>query len=131
MILGLSANLKELSLHNGVETFLFFAGNAAAPAALFSLGIIVADVKIRRLDSATLIVTGMKTVVHPLIVWILLLLLPGLDSDWSQTALVTAAGPCGAMPFVLAMQYKIKADSIGMAIILSTVASLFTLSVLA
>jgi predicted permease len=35
------------------------------------------------------------------------------------------------MPFVLALQYKIKADSIGMAIILSTVASLFTLSVLA
>ncbi len=131
MVLGLSANFMELSLHNGVETFLSFVGNAAAPAALFSLGIIVADVKIRRLDSATLLVTGMKTVVHPLIVWILLFLLPGLDSDWSQTVLVTAAGPCGAMPFVLALQYKIKADSIGMAIILSTVASLFTISILA
>ncbi len=131
MVLGLSANFMELSMHKGVETFLSFAGSAAAPAALFSLGIIVANVKIQLLDSATLVVTGMKTVVHPLIVWILLFLLPGLDSDWSQTALVTAAGPCGAMPFVLALQYKIKADSIGMAIILSTLASLFTLSFLA
>lgn len=131
MILGLSANFMRLSLPKGVETFLSFTGNAAAPAALFSLGIIVADIKMRRLDHATLLVSGMKTVVHPLIVWILLFLLPGLDSDWSQTALITAAGPCGAMPFVLALQYKIKADSIGMAIILSTVASLFTLSVLA
>jgi predicted permease len=131
MVLGLTVNIVDLNLHDGVETFLSFAGKAAAPAALFSLGIIVADVRIRRVDSAALIVTGMKTMAHPLIVWILLFFLSGLDSDWGQTALVTAAGPCGAMPFVLALHYKIKADSIGMAIILSTVASLFTLSVLA
>ena len=131
MVLGLTANVVNLNLHEGIETFLSFTGNAAAPAALFSLGIIVADIRIGRLDSATLVVTIMKTVMHPLIIWLLLSSISGLDSDWSQTALVTAAGPCGAMPFVLALQYKIKADSIGMAIIVSTVASLFTLSVLA
>ncbi|MGI9536359.1 MAG: AEC family transporter [Desulfocapsaceae bacterium] len=131
MALGLTANLMGLNLHDGVKTFLSFTGSAAAPAALFSLGVIMADVKISRIDSAALVVTTMKTIVHPLFIWFLLSSTNGLDSGWTKTVLVTAAGPCGAMPFVLALQYKIKADSIGTAIIYSTVASLFTISVLA
>lgn len=131
MALGLATNLMGLQLHDGLKTFLSFAGSAAAPAALFSLGIIMAEVRISRIDGAALLVTAMKTFVHPLFIWILLSLVNGLDSNWTRTVLVTAAGPCGAMPFVLALQYKIKADSIGMAIIISTIASLFTLSVLA
>jgi predicted permease len=79
---------------------------------------------------AALAVTAIKTIVHPLFIWFLLSSTNGLDSNWTKTVLVTAAGPCGAMPFVLALQYKIKADSIGTAIIYSTVASLFTISVL-
>jgi len=35
------------------------------------------------------------------------------------------------MPFVLALQYKVRAESIGIAIIYSTIASLFTLSIIA
>lgn len=131
MALGLAVNLMDLDLHDGVNTFLSFTGKAAAPAALFSLGVIIADVKISRVDSAALVVTAMKTIVHPLSIWLLISLLGSLDPDWSKTALLTAAGPCGAMPFVLALQYKIKADSIGTAIIYSTIASLVTISVLA
>ena len=131
MALGLILNLMDVKLHGGIETFVSFAGKAAAPAALFSLGVIMADVQISRLDRAALTVTLMKTVVHPLLIWVLFSLLDNLDPTWTKTVLLSAAGPCGAMPFVLALQYKIKADSIGMAIIYSTVASLFTLSVLA
>ena len=131
MALGLIANFAGLRLHGGITTFLSFAGSAAAPAALFSLGIIIANVRVGRVDGAVLTVTAMKTIVHPLLIWLILSSVNGLDSDWSRTAVVTAAGPCGAMPFVLALQYKIKADSIGVAIIYSTVASLFTISVLA
>jgi predicted permease len=130
MALGLVVNLMGLKLHDGVKTFLSFSGSAAAPAALFSLGVIMADVKISRIDGAALAVTAIKTIVHPLFIWFLLSSTNGLDSNWTKTVLVTAAGPCGAMPFVLALQYKIKADSIGTAIIYSTVASLFTISVL-
>jgi predicted permease len=131
MALGLLLNLMDVKLHGGIETFVSFAGKAAAPAALFSLGVIMAEVQVSRLDRAALTVTSMKTVVHPLLIWVLFSLLDNLDPTWTKTVLLSAAGPCGAMPFVLALQYKIKADSIGMAIIYSTVASLFTLSVLA
>ena len=131
MALGLALNIMELKVHSGVETFVSFAGKAAAPAALFSLGVIMADVKISRIDRAALTVTLLKAIVHPLLIWVLFAMIDNLDPTWTKTVLLAAAGPCGAMPFVLALQYKIKADSIGMAIIYSTVASLFTLSVLA
>jgi predicted permease len=42
-----------------------------------------------------------------------------------------AAGPCGAMPFVVALRYGVATDRIAAAIIMSTVISTFTLAVLA
>ena len=87
--------------------------------------------KIIGIDGAALAVTTMKTNVHPLLIWFLLSSTNGLDSNWMKTLLVTAAGPCGAMPFVLALQYEIKAGNIDTANIYSTVASLFAISVLA
>jgi predicted permease len=131
MALGLIVNLLGLNLHGGIQTFLGFASKAAAPAALFSLGIIMSEVRSSRVDVAALLVTIMKIVAHPLALWLLFLLTGNLGKGWGRTMLLTAAGPCGAMPFVLALQYRIKADSIGVAIIYSTVASLLTLSIIA
>jgi predicted permease len=45
--------------------------------------------------------------------------------------LLVAAGPCGAMPFVLALQYKINVTTIARAIGYSTLVSLITLAVMA
>ena len=131
MSLGLIVNGMGLTLHEGIETFLLFAGKAAAPAALFSLGIIMAEVRVSAIDTAALAVTAMKIIAHPLLLWLLFSLVSGLDAGWSRTVLLTGAGPCGAMPFVLALHYRIKADSIGVAIIYSTIASLVSLSIIA
>lgn len=129
--LGLVFNIGSINLHGGIDTFLAFAGKAAAPAALFSLGIIISEFRISRIDHGALLVTAIKIVVHPLVLWLLFLMTGSLDGYWSKTSLLAAAGPCGAMPFVLALQYQVKADSIGAAIIYSTAASLITLSVIA
>lgn len=131
MVLGLVFNLASIDLHDGIDTFLTFSGKAAAPAALFSLGIIISDIRVSRVDHGALLVTVIKIVIHPLILWLLFRMTGSLEGSWSKTSLLAAAGPCGAMPFVLALQYKIKADSIGAAIIYSTAASLITLSIIA
>ncbi len=104
---------------------------SAPPAAMFSLGIIMAETRIGQVDSGALLVTAMKIIIHPLIIWLFFPWVANLDVTWSKTVLLTSAGPCGVMPFVLALQYKVKADSIGLAIVYSTVASLFTLSIIA
>lgn len=131
IFLGLLVNLFGLALHPGIRTFTAFAGSAVAPAALFSLGIILSEAKLARVDAPALLVTSIKIVVHPLLVWLLLSNVADLSQLWKDSVVLTAAGPCGAMPFVLALQYKVRSESIGLAIIYSTVASLVTLSIIA
>jgi malonate transporter len=131
IFLGLLVNISGIALHPGIRTFTSFAGSAVAPAALFSLGIILAEAKLSRIDAPALLATTIKIVVHPILVWLLLSGVADLDQLWHDSVILTAAGPCGAMPFVLALQYKVRSESIGLAIIYSTVASLVTLSIIA
>ncbi len=128
---GLLVNISSIPVHEGIVTFTNFTGAAAAPAALFSLGIILAGTRATTIDYAALTTTGLKVFLHPLIAWVLFSSLADIEPLWRDSALLVAAGPCGAMPFVLAMQYKVRAQSIGIAIIYSTIASLFTLSLIA
>jgi predicted permease len=74
----------------------------------------------------------LKVIVHPLLAWLLLSSATTLTNPaWTSTALLVAAGPCGAMPFVLALQYKINVTTIARAIGYSTLVSLITLAVMA
>ncbi len=128
---GLAVNILGVRVHEGIRTFTSFAGSAAAPAALFSLGIILAATRSTILDPRALTAATLKVLVHPVVAWLFFTSFINIDQIWRDPAILVAAGPCGAMPFVLALQYKVRAQSIGMAIIYSTVASLLTLSIIA
>lgn len=131
MLLGLCVNVVGIEFHEGVATFTSFAGKAAPPTSLFALGVTLAGSRLWPLDGPASFTTLMKIVVHPLLVWALLGWAGTLDQLWTTTVHFIAAGPCGAMPFVLALQYRVRAESIGLAIVYSTVASLVTLSIIA
>ncbi len=131
IFLGMTVNLTGIGVPAGVMTFCIFTGAAAAPAALFSLGVILATATGRGFDGAAGAITALKTLVHPMVAGLLYLVLGGELRLSGDASLLIAAGPCGAMPFVLALQYKIPSESIGRAIVYSTVASLVTLAVLA
>ena len=131
--LGVAVNLLGIPLHDGIHTFVGFVGAAASPIALFALGIILWSSAGPGLDKTALAVTGLKVVVHPLLAWVLLssVVWSGAtpaNLDWTRSALLVAAGPCGAMPFVLALQYRIPVATIARAIAYSTLISLVTLA---
>lgn len=128
---GLAINLLGIPLHGGIITFITFVGAAAAPVALFALGIILSSAGTHRLDAAALSIAGLKVVVHPLLAWWLFSSAYQANPAWTGPALLVAAGPCGAMPFVLALQYKVDATTIAKAIVYSTLASLLTLALIA
>ncbi len=129
---GLLVNLLGLPLHDGISTFVRFVGVAASPIALFALGIILATTASRGLDKAALSIVGLKVIAHPLLAWLLFSGAAALANPaWTSTALLVAAGPCGAMPFVLALQYKINVTTIARAIGYSTLVSLLTLALMA
>jgi len=129
---GLLVNLMGLPLHDGINTFFHFVGAAASPIGLFALGIILSSTGRRNVDKMALSIVGLKVVAHPLLAWLLFSSAAGLAHPaWTSSALLVAAGPCGAMPFVLALQYKVNVATIARAVGYSTVISLVTLALMA
>ena len=113
----------------GILTYAQFVGAAAAPVSLFSLGIILASNSLNQIGRATWLVIVMSILVVPLMVF-------GFTQNisvtpaWEKIILLLAAGPCGAMPFVIALQYGINTGPIAKAILISTLLSLISLTIL-
>jgi predicted permease len=53
-----------------------------------------------------------------------------VSPEWSNPAMLVAAGPTGAMPFVLALQYQAPVAAIARAILISTLGSLVTVTLM-
>lgn len=129
---GLMVNLGGLAMPSGVHTFTGFAGAAAAPTALFALGVLLARSHAERVEPVAVVVACLKLAAVPALLWIGLRGLgdPGAGV-WRDSTMLVAAGPCGAMPFVLALQYGVRPDAIAKAIVYSTTLSVATLAMLA
>ena len=127
VLLGLLGPLAP----SGVWTFLTFTSAAAAPIVLFSLGITLAASPIFPVRLPCWCVAAAKLAAMPLIVWSGLRGLDGgMDATSREITLLVAAGPCGALPYVIATQYGIRTVTIAKTILISTVISLVSLSVL-
>lgn len=143
LILGLGVGFFALPVHAGIMTYATFAGGAAAPASMFALGVVLSGVALDFRDGPAWTTVALKLVFHPLLVFLgFALLFPaalavwpadsfGGGDIWLKALVLTAAGPCGAMPFVIALQHGVNTTRIVRAIIFSTVLSLFTLAIIA
>ena len=115
----------------GIWTFLSFTSASAAPIVLFSLGITLAASPIFPIRPPCWSVAAAKLVAMPALVWSGLNVIDGgMDGTARVITLLVAAGPCGAMPYVIATQYGIRTVTIAKTILISTVFSLLSLSVL-
>jgi len=128
-LLGMATWFFKPLIPTGITTFAKFAGAAAAPASLFSLGIILASGPLRPIGKATWMVVAIKIIVLPLLVFLFLQLVK-VTPGWDHIVLLVAAGPCGAMPFVIALQYGVRIETISKTVLISTIASLVSLSIL-
>ncbi len=115
----------------GVWTFLSFTSASAAPIVLFSLGITLAASPIFPIRLPCWTVAAAKLAAMPALVWSGLNVIDGgMDGTARAITLLVAAGPCGAMPYVIATQYGIRTVTIAKTILISTIISLLSLSVL-
>ncbi|NQZ30954.1 MAG: AEC family transporter [Oceanospirillaceae bacterium] len=127
--LGALTWLVKDSMPSGLLTYATFVGAAAAPASLFSLGVILASNPLGNVGRATWLVVAVNVVLMPILVYAFI---QGVDvsPQWSKIILLMSAGPCGAMPFVIALQYGIPTRRIAKAILISTLLSLVSITYL-
>ncbi|MCX5494375.1 AEC family transporter [Kaistia dalseonensis] len=101
---------------------------SAVPCALISMGLALRRYGFAGDFSASLVISTLKLVVHPLAVFGLVHLLP-MPPAWAGVAVVFAAMPCGVNAYLLANHYKAGVASAASAVSLSTILSLFTVTI--
>ncbi|MCA1296995.1 AEC family transporter [Stappia indica] len=127
-IAGVLAAAVGFQPPQAIDTLLTYLSNAAAPCALFAMGVTVALQPLGRVPLEMPVVLAVKLVVHPLIVLALLNWVGGFDPAWVATAVLMACLPPAANVFVIAQQYNVYVQRASSAILIGTVASTVTVS---
>jgi predicted permease len=105
-----------------------FLQNAAAPTALFVLGVTVALRPFERMPWEVTATTAIKLLIHPLLVYGLMLGLGPFPQPWAATALLIAALPPALNVFVIARQNDAWIEPASVAVLIGTFASVVTLT---
>ncbi|MEO1190537.1 MAG: AEC family transporter [Pseudomonadota bacterium] len=129
-IAGLTASALQVPIPTAVETFCNLLGVTAGPCALFAIGLFMVGKSVTTGLPEVLWVTILKLIAQPLVTyWLAYYLLP-LSPVEAASAVVLAALPTGALTFVLAQRYEVYLQRSVAVILISTVASIFSLSAL-
>jgi len=112
-----------------VERFAGLLAAAAGPCALFAIGLFVSQLSIREGFRASWPTTVLKLLVHPVLMALLAYTVLSMDALWAKVAIVCASLPLGATAFVLAQRYRLLEAETSTGAVLSTAASVITVSV--
>jgi predicted permease len=118
----------DLTIPLPAERFATLLAAAAGPCALFAIGLFVSQLSIRAGVAASWQSTVLKLVLHPLLMAVLAFWLLPVDTFWAKIAVICAALPLGATAFVLAQRYQLLEAETSTGAVVSTAASLLTVS---
>ena len=111
-----------------LERLMQFLQNAAAPSALFALGVTVALRPLKKMPWEIPPLAAVKLVLHPILVFLLLSLFGPFDQVWVDTAVLMAALPPALNVFVFARQYDVWVEQASSAVLVGTLVSVVTLT---
>jgi malonate transporter and related proteins len=105
-----------------------FLSRAAAPCALFALGVTVALRPYEGVPKELPIHLFIKLVLHPLLVWVVLSAVGDFDRAWVFTAMLMAALPPAGNVFVMARQYETYVQRASNGVLVGTIVSVGTVT---
>ncbi|MFN2645910.1 MAG: AEC family transporter [Burkholderiales bacterium] len=111
-----------------VERFASLLAAAAGPCALFAIGLFVSQLSIAAGLRSSWPTSALKLIVHPLLMAALAFYVLPIDAFWGKIAVVCASLPLGATAFVLAQRYRLLEAETSSGAVLSTAASVVTVS---
>lgn len=127
---GILASWSGLVVPTPVEKWIDLMGAAAAPCALFAIGLFLSDKSIKSGLAEAGLATLIKLLLQPLLAALILPFFIDIQSVPGQVALLMAALPTAANAFVLAKQFDISVEQNTAAVLLSTAFSVITVSAL-
>jgi predicted permease len=127
-VAGVAASYLHLELPVAIDKMVGWLSGAAAPCALFLLGVTVALRPMRRMPGEVPALVVIKLVLHPLLVWVLLSAIGNFDPTWAYAAIVMAALPPALNIFVIAAEYNVGVERASACLLIGTLLSMVTLT---
>jgi len=127
-IAGVTAAAFEVRPPEAVNTLLLYLSNAAAPCALFAMGVNIALRPMGRIPMELPLVLSIKLVLHPILVFLLLSWLGGFEPSWVATAVLMSCLPPATNVFVIAQQYGTYVQRASSFVLIGTAVSIVTVT---
>jgi malonate transporter and related proteins len=127
-IAGVLAAAVEFRPPQALDTLLKYLSNAAAPCALFAMGVTIALRPVGRIPLELPLVLSVKLLLHPILIFLLLSWMGGFDPSWVATAVLMSCLPPATNVFVLAQQYGIYVQRASSFVLIGTAVSIITVT---
>jgi hypothetical protein len=118
----------QWSLPSSLDKMTIWLSNAAAPCALFLLGVTVALRPIEKIPPEVPVLMLIKLILHPLLILILLSIIGDFPAPWVYAGMIMAALPPALNIFVISTQYHVGVERASASILVGTIASMVTLT---
>ena len=132
VLVGLGFSASGFQLAALPEQFLKMLAGAAAPTALFALGITLVGQPIRAALTELATISLIKLMIHPVLIAAAFLLWPSsqpIDPLWIQLAVLFASLPIAANVFALSQFYNVYTGRTATAIMITTICASITVPV--
>lgn len=128
LLISALVNFMGLPLYQPLLESLELISRAAIPAALMALGAGMNRYQIRGEIPMALVITTMKLLVLPGLVWFFTVFVFEIDYLWAQTAVLLSCMPVGISVYVFSIRYRCCEDLAATSIVLSCILSVFSIS---
>jgi len=125
---GVAAAYFQLRPPLPVERLLEYLSGAAAPCALFAMGVTLALRPLKRIPHELGAIVFLKLMLSPLVCYVVLSWVGNFSETWLFTAVLLAALPTATNVFVLAQQYHVWVERASASILLTTCISVATVT---
>jgi malonate transporter len=132
LVIATAAGILSAAIHFqppvALDRLMQYLQNAAAPCALFTLGVTVALRPLQKMPWEVPFTTAVKLILHPVFMFLLLSLFGPFNQTWVYTAVLMAALPPALNVFVFARQYDTWVEQASSAVLVGTLVSVVTLT---
>lgn len=127
-IVGVGLAFINVELPEAVTRLIDYLAQAAAPCALFAMGVTLALRPMKRVPLALGYIVPIKLVVHPVLMYLLLSWMGDFDPVWAYTAVLLASLPTATNAFVIAQQYGVWVERSSATVMVTTGLSVVTVT---
>ena len=129
-LIGIGAAVYKVELPQPANQLINSLSGAAAPCALFAMGVTAALRPLKRVPVAAYYVVPIKLLVHPALMYLVISSIPGIETTWVLSAVLLASLPTATNVFVLAQQYRTWEEPASSMVVITTALSMISVTAL-